>query len=220
MIITIYLFLVYLLLPQYMKERNSYSLKTVIFYYNIFQILSCTIIVYQIATPLSDPSYAWSCEPLDYSITPRSTRMLNLCYYVYLLKISELVETVFFVLRKKYNQVSKLHVYHHVSTLMTAWFYSKYFGGCRGMTTFAMMTNSFIHVLMYSYYLIASLGPHWQKRVQFCILIGHALQALNPKCGIPNVLLFFYVPNVAMIFHMFWSFYKNSYMQRNEKKIA
>lgn len=38
-------------------------------------------------------------------------------YSYFLLKIYDLIETIFFVLRKKQRQVSFLHVYHHVMIL-------------------------------------------------------------------------------------------------------
>lgn len=50
-------------------------------------------------------------------------------WWMYMLKIVELSETVFFVLRKKQNQVSSLHVYHHVSMVLLAWIGVKYFPG-------------------------------------------------------------------------------------------
>lgn len=71
----------------------------------------------------------WECKSVDYRPDPKPVRILQLTYQTYLLKLVELVETVFFVLRKKQNQVSKLHVYHHVSTVSLAWIMVKYNGG-------------------------------------------------------------------------------------------
>lgn len=45
-------------------------------------------------------------------------------YYGWLamcLRMVEFAETIFFVLRKKQNQVSALHVYHHISTFLIVW---------------------------------------------------------------------------------------------------
>lgn len=55
-------------------------------------------------------------------------------WWMYMLKIVELVETVFFVLRKKQNQVSALHVYHHVSMVLLAWIGVKYFPGMTNLS--------------------------------------------------------------------------------------
>ena len=90
----------------------------------------------------------------------------------------ELVETVFFVLRKKQNQVSHLHVYHHVSTILLLWAFYKYNASkysswltvwlitvinifqslqfTARMELFILILNSIIHVIMYSYYLLTA----------------------------------------------------------------
>lgn len=51
-----------------------------------------------------------------------------------MIKILDLLETIFFVLRKKQNQVSFLHVYHHVGMVMGGWGATKYIPG--GHVTF------------------------------------------------------------------------------------
>jgi hypothetical protein len=43
-----------------------------------------------------------------------------------MLRIIEFIETVMFVLRKKQNQVSPLHVYHHISTVCLLWVFFNY----------------------------------------------------------------------------------------------
>lgn len=72
----------------------------------------------------------WQCHPVDYSKgQPKAMALLNLTYATFMLKIIELIETVFFVMRKKYNQISKLHVYHHASTVTMGYIMVKYVGG-------------------------------------------------------------------------------------------
>lgn len=75
--------------------------------------------------------------------------------------MSELLDTVFFVLRKKYNQITFLHVYHHTAMPMISWGCTKYFPGGHG--TFIGMINSFVHIIMYFYYMVAAMGPKYQK---------------------------------------------------------
>ncbi|XP_068894323.1 very long chain fatty acid elongase AAEL008004-like [Tenebrio molitor] len=227
-IIGIYLFSIYALLPSYMKNRKPYSLKSVLYYYNIFQIVSCSVITYGVLTSGWTTTYSWSCQPVDYSDNPEALSMLNWCYCCYLLKGIELLETVLFILRKKYNQVTNLHVYHHCSTLFLAWLGVKYIGG--GMATFPIFVNCIVHVFMYTYYLLASLGEEWQRRVaswkpklttfqmvQFCIILAHALQSLHPDCHVPKQFLLIYVPNVLLVFYMFWQFYQQNYDDKKKK---
>lgn len=49
-------------------------------------------------------------------------------FYGIMLRIIEFIETIIFVLRKKQNQVTFLHVYHHISTIIIFWVFLKYSG--------------------------------------------------------------------------------------------
>jgi elongation of very long chain fatty acids protein 7 len=108
--------------------------------------------------------------------------MVNVCYFFYLSKFIELFDTMFFILRKKFNQVSVLHVFHHGIMPVSWWFgnyyyytylnikyiYSHYlFKGVKfvpgGFGTFHALLNSFIHFLMYFYYGLSACGPRYQK---------------------------------------------------------
>lgn len=62
------------------------------------------------------------CEPLDFSDTYDGITAAKLCYCYMMLKMLDLLDTLFFVLRKKANQVSFLHVYHHVAVLAASYF--------------------------------------------------------------------------------------------------
>ncbi|GBM60879.1 Elongation of very long chain fatty acids protein 1 [Araneus ventricosus] len=46
-------------------------------------------------------------------------------WLLFLLKHLELIDTVFFVLRKKFNQVSFLHVFHHSAVILIYWWILK-----------------------------------------------------------------------------------------------
>ena len=73
------------------------------------------------------------------------------------------VQQVFFVLRKKNNQVSFLHVYHHTITAFFSWCYLKLLPGEQGIVIGIL--NSIVHIVMYTYYLIAALGPEYRKYI-------------------------------------------------------
>lgn len=122
-------------------------------------------------------------------------QMARAVWLYYMCKVTELLDTVFFVLRKKQNQISFLHVYHHTLMPICGFIGLKYFAGkirllsswiiafdllywmetneiffkfCAmkivgGHGTLLGLINSFIHVIMYSYYLLAAMGPHMQK---------------------------------------------------------
>ena len=56
------------------------------------------------------------------------------CHLYFVVKVTDLLDTVFFVLRKKQNQVTFLHVYHHAGMVMGSWAGVKYIAG--GHATF------------------------------------------------------------------------------------
>lgn len=53
----------------------------------------------------------------------------NGAWWYFISKVVELLDTVFFVLRKKQAQVTFLHVYHHSVTCLFSWGYLKYLPG-------------------------------------------------------------------------------------------
>lgn len=65
------------------------------------------------------------------------------------------------MLRKKQNQVSFLHVYHHTITALFSWCYLKWLPGEQGLIIGFL--NSLVHVFMYTYYMIAAMGPKYRK---------------------------------------------------------
>lgn len=97
LIIFAYLYFVLIYGPKFMKNRPPYKLKMFIQLYNIIQIFVNTLMIN---------------GAIDITIGGE----------IYLLlKIFDLVETVLFILRKKDNQVSGLHLYHHVSGVLISW---------------------------------------------------------------------------------------------------
>jgi len=82
------------------------------------------------------------------------------CYFFYLSKFYELVDTVFIVLKKK--ELTFLHIYHHVLTVNLMYL---------GMNTqstnqwVALLFNTFVHILMYTYYTLVmfNIQVWWKK---------------------------------------------------------
>lgn len=65
-----------------------------------------------------DRKIDWHCEGIDFSDDPFGVQCAQTTYFYYLLKVLDLLDTVFFVLRKKSSHVSFLHVYHHCAVLI------------------------------------------------------------------------------------------------------
>lgn len=125
--------------------------------------------------------------------------MTNAVWWFYFSKCIEFCDSFFFILRKKDNQLTFLHVYHH-STMFPLWWIgvkwvpsgsskSAWFSALKVRRidgeSFLMiaaflpaMSNSFIHVLMYSYYGLSALGPSvtkylwWKKYLTIIQLVS------------------------------------------------
>jgi hypothetical protein len=120
-----------------MKNRPPYDLHEVLRLYNVFQVCACTYIVFGAwyfhdYSLLTFSECIQSPQPVraDDTHVPASLIQFHIDFYLFLLlRLFELIETVFFVLRKKFNQVSALHIYHHISTILITWIFLKYRGG-------------------------------------------------------------------------------------------
>lgn len=83
-------------------------------------------------------------------------KMAKLTWIFTYSKVIEFLDTVFMILEGRMRQVSFLHVYHHVS-IFTYWF-AILWAGPGSDAYFSLAINSYIHVLMYGYYFLASFG--------------------------------------------------------------
>lgn len=57
--------------------------------------------------------YDYRCQPVDYSDSPDAIGMARFAWFYYLTKFIEFIDTIFFVMRKKFDHISTLHVVHH-----------------------------------------------------------------------------------------------------------
>ncbi|XP_065155414.1 very long chain fatty acid elongase AAEL008004-like [Atheta coriaria] len=209
--------------PNFMKDRKPFEMKGIIKLYNLVQVILSVLLVYEGLQGGWGHNYSFACQPIDFSEDPRAKRMAGAVYFYFICKLTELLDTVFFVLRKKMNQVSFLHLYHHSLMPVCAWVGAKFLPGGHG--TLLGLINSFIHIIMYSYYLVASLGPQYQKylwwkkyltamqMVQFCIIAVHNFQVLFRQCDYPKFIAFLLGMQAIFFFYLFGSFYYRTYVK-------
>jgi len=172
----------------------------------------------------------WQCDPLVFGEDDRLMAVAGAIWWFYISKSLEMLDTIFFILRGKYEHVSFLHVYHHSTILFMYWIAAAYMAG--GASVPAAIINSSIHVLMYGYYFLAALGPHmqkylWWKRyltrlqiLQFAFNVFFNLNVLfrfGDTCNYPMwmvKLCTWY--NVSFII-LFSNFYMKSYIKGKER---
>lgn len=109
-----------------MENKKAYQLKTFIAFYNIFQVVACVLIIREFFVSGYKLETMIKCDNPDFKEPSRMMRARNLWLGM---KGIEFIETILFVLRKKQNQISFLHVYHHISTFFSAWWLVVYVSG-------------------------------------------------------------------------------------------
>ncbi|XP_011056680.1 PREDICTED: elongation of very long chain fatty acids protein AAEL008004-like [Acromyrmex echinatior] len=230
MIIATYIYFCVSAGPRYMKDKKPYDLKNTLIIYNFIQVLVSLYLVYEGLMAGWLYEYNFICQPVDYSYKPSSVRMANGVYLYFMCKLIELLDTVFFVLRKKDRQITFLHLYHHSMMPICAWIGVKFFAG--GHPTFLGVINSFIHVFMYTYYMLAAFGPYMQKYlwwkkyltilqiVQFIIIFFHNFQMQFTSCNFPKPLSFLLMINAGLFTYMFGSFYVNNYLNSKVGRVS
>ncbi|XP_075210444.1 very long chain fatty acid elongase AAEL008004-like [Lycorma delicatula] len=224
-----YLFFVLKLGPHVMARRKPMELKYHMVAYNMLQVFLNTYLVCKLLTHEKGMNYIMNhtCQPLDHRNNPLRLEMCS-AYWQYMgMKILDLMDTIFMVLRKKQENVSFLHVYHHSSMVFLSWLWFKYLRVEQFIVLGAL--NLFVHSFMYSYYLISSFGPQiktflWWKRyvtwiqiIQFCIGILYLFGLLAFGCKIDTASAFFWACNLAFFLVLFLNFYYHSYQKTKRK---
>ncbi|CAI6369058.1 unnamed protein product [Macrosiphum euphorbiae] len=222
-----YVFTVKVAGPRFMANRKPMELRNVLIAYNLFQVIFSSWLFYECMMGGWWGEYSLSCQPVDYSNKPSTVRMVNVCWWYYFSKFTEFMDTIFFVLRKKDRHISTLHVIHHGVMPMSVWFGVKFTPG--GHSTFFGLLNTFVHIIMYSYYLLAALGPNVQKylwwkkylttlqMLQFLAIMLHAFQLLFIDCNYPKAFVWWIGMHAVMFFFLFKEFYKQQYTKPDKQ---
>ena len=145
---------------------------------------------------------------------------VSFCIWMhYINKYSELLDTAFMVLRKKTEQISFLHVYHHVLLVWSWALVCQVEPGGDGY--FGAMVNSLVHVLMYAYYLLAALKVPcpWKRyltQIQMAQFGACAAQSFYvlARGNVPRVLALAQLFVMANMLYLFAGFYRERYLAR------
>lgn len=217
--------------PKIMKNRKPFDLRSFVRVYNLSNIV---INMYLLNWGLQATQYGskfFTCDCLEQN--PRMQSIMS--DRLITSRVFDFVDTIVFILRKKENQVSGLHVFHHFYVPTAMWFVAT--ASMQLLGGFLAMLNCFVHIIMYGYYFLASfpsLAPHlWWKRYITTLQISQFILALvyYTYCIIylplncEKVPLTPFISNLsgAIIFLiLFLSFYSKTYKKKSnpvEKKV-
>ncbi len=215
--------------PKLMKNREPMQLRGLMLTYNVVMILINAFFFVQVVI---------NCEYgkrfLDFKYPDRSDTSakaiweLKMGWWYWMTKFLDLLDTAFFVLRKKNSHISFLHLYHHTSVPLFGWLCLKHNAVMPATALFALI-NSFIHTIMYSYYALSALGPQvrkylWWKRyltqlqlAQFLFGMIYGTIMVFAQTGYPIFWFWFGWSQPPFFFYMFFDFYRNSYVVKNKE---
>lgn len=209
-----YLLFVLLAAPIFKAVGFSLKLKPVMRLYNAFMVLLSAYMGTKAILLAREANDSVFCVPLAQGAA--GAEMAALVWIFTYSKVIEFLDTVFMIFEGRLRQVSFLHVYHHV-TILSYWFAILWFAPGSD-AYFSLAGNSYIHVLMYSYYLLASFGysPWWKYYItkcqifQFCcfcvqsVYVGYILT--ESQCEFPDLLsrgLLWYMLSLIALFTHF-----------------
>ncbi|XP_055842953.1 elongation of very long chain fatty acids protein 7-like [Episyrphus balteatus] len=211
--------------PFIMQNRKPFELKAVLIIYNIVQVLMNGYFVY-VATPLILYHREWfgRCFRINESDPEIEKLNMHLSYSFCVVKIVDLFDTIFFVLRKRHKQVSFLHFYHHIMVCSASCLIYRYVPN--GHINIMAYVNSTVHTVMYFYYLMSSLKPNlkqsiwWKKYItimQMAQFVFLSLFVYYPRrngenCGYPFKLMSFVLYQNFILFYLFAKFYIKTYV--------
>jgi len=214
--------------PRMMKNRAPYSIKGLMLVYNICQTIFSLWGFIQGWKFYVSGDYNWLCQPIDYSTDYEAMRALNMAWWFYMSKFVDMLDSLFFVLTKKFSHLSFLHVFHHGVMPFQCWWGPRFVGGGHG--GFAAFFNSGVHVVMYAYYALAACGPSVQKYLwwkkylttlqllQFVCVFLHALLPLYFQCDYPKIMPLVVIANAVIFFTLFANFYFFAYIRKQSNE--
>ncbi|KAL4670744.1 hypothetical protein H8957_010258 [Semnopithecus entellus] len=211
---------------KYMKNRPALSLRGILTLYNLGITLLSAYMLAELILSTWEGGYNLQCQDLT-SAGEADIRVAKVLWWYYFSKSVEFLDTIFFVLRKKTSQITFLHVYHHAS-MFNIWWCVLNWIPC-GQSFFGPTLNSFIHILMYSYYglsVFPSMHKYlWWKKyltqaqlVQFVLTITHTMSAVVKPCGFPFGCLIFQSSYMLTLVILFLNFYVQTYRKKPMKK--
>uniref|UniRef100_A0A672MT88 Elongation of very long chain fatty acids protein n=1 Tax=Sinocyclocheilus grahami TaxID=75366 RepID=A0A672MT88_SINGR len=194
--------------PLYMQNREPFQLRKTLIVYNFSMVLLNFYICKELLLGSRSAGYSYLCQPVNYSNDVNEVRIASALWWYYISKGVEFLDTVFFIMRKKFNQVSFLHVYHHCTMFILWWIGIKWVpGGQCGFLCGPTM------VWLPKFFKISSF-------IQFHVTIGHAAHSLYTGCPFPAWMQWALIGYAVTFIILFANFYYQTYRRQPRLKSA
>lgn len=225
-LVMFYLYFVKVAGPRWMKNREPFKILNLIRFYNVCMVVVNVVYLQQHLrlTYLPGGRYNLWCQGITGKVDEEMAWYYSFGWVFVSVRYFDLLDTVFFVLRKKFEHITHLHVIHHTIVALNTWYWVLF--APEGQPALGVALNVFVHTIMYAYYFLATLGPSvrkylWWKKylttiqiVQFVIIIIHMSIPLFVDCGFPRHLILISNAQTFLILCLFVNFYFHSYMKR------
>ncbi|KAI9584426.1 elongation of very long chain fatty acids protein 7-like [Glossina fuscipes] len=214
--------------PLLMENRKAFALRRILQVYNIIQIFFNIFMIVSLTyrkVYIIGNLFSSSCKV---ERTNDEILYLSECAWYYMInKILDLLDTIFIVLRKKQSQVTFLHVYHHTIMVVSAWSLLKY-ADLSEEFGFGYVLNNGIHILMYFYYLVAAMGPQYQRYLwwkkyitkmqmgQFALVLLYMAIIAMKGCGVSLAMKMGIILNASVFLLLFTNFYRKAYTKKDD----
>lgn len=215
--------------PRLMRDKKPMKLTWMLIPYNLSMAILNLYIAIELLIASSRLRYSYVCQPIRQINHKEELRIANAVWWYYFSKLLEFCDTFFFILRKKDKQLTFLHVYHHSTMFSLWWIGIKWVPS--GSTFLPAMVNSFIHVLMYSYYGLSALGPGiakylWWKKyltmlqlIQFTTALILGINGIRSGCDFPLWMQYALVIYMLSFIVLFGNFYAKAYIEKGRRSV-
>ncbi|XP_037505094.1 elongation of very long chain fatty acids protein AAEL008004-like [Rhipicephalus sanguineus] len=225
-LVVCYLYFVKVAGPRWMRDRKPFDIINVVRLYNLFMVVVAAVFLYLHLkmTYLPGGRYNLWCQGITGETDEELVQYYKYGWFFIAVRYADLLDTVFCVLRKKFSQITHLHVIHHTMVTVNVWYYALF--APEGQPALGLAMNAFVHVVMYFYYFLATLGPRirkhlWWKKylttmqiVQFVIALFHICIPLFVDCGFPKYIIITGGLQTLLMLCLFVNFYIKAYIQK------
>ncbi|KAF4532048.1 hypothetical protein B566_EDAN015574 [Ephemera danica] len=230
LMVATYLYIVIHLGPKLMANRKPFKLRPVLIVYNAGQVLFSLFMLWEHLMSGWLFHYSYKCQPVDYSHSPTAIRMVHLCWWYYISKLTEFLDTVKRVQQRYVRCITDLRV---STDFLRAAKEGQPSVAAASVPPLANTAGNLvlrqvcrrllrINVTMDLYLRGFGVGGflgHACNAAQFTLVFFHSAQVLIFDCSYPKLIAAFLLVHSVIFFALFFDFYQKAYRQQEARKL-